>query len=73
MFRLQEAENGGSRLLTDTGTHTLYYMASQPDLKEYYAVSFSIHCTSLISDILLIFQTARNTQMYIRVWKVHSK
>ena len=49
MFRLQEVENGGSRFLTDTGTHTLYYMASQPDLKAYYAMSFLIHCNSLIS------------------------
>lgn len=49
MFRLQEAENGGSRFLWDTGTHTLHYVASQPDLEEYYAMPFYIHCNSLIS------------------------
>jgi hypothetical protein len=49
MFRLQEAENAGSRFFRDTGTHTLHYVASQPGLKEYYAMSFLIHCNSLIS------------------------
>jgi hypothetical protein len=49
MFRLQETENGGSRFSRDSGTHTLHYTASQPNLKEYYAMSVLIQCTSLIS------------------------
>jgi hypothetical protein len=77
MFRVQEAENGGSSFLRDTGTHTLNYMASHPNLKEYYTMLFLIHCTFLVYKYFAyILDSIKHTNIllaYIHVWKVHSK